>query len=201
MFSLRRAGAIALAFALVSCSSDQVAAPQHSTASAANVSTNLIGDLTAALHLTSAKVIRRTSPLPQPITVTKTIGWDGGTLSIPEAGVIVTVPRGALSAATVISMTARAGAPVAYDFAPHGIVFNQPLTFTQSLGGTDVGLLELPSLQLAYYGTPSVVGDVTALVSELINGVLRTADWSFSAPIKHFSGYILTCGRGTTIDD
>src|SRR6185295_4761394 len=134
---------------------------------------NLIGDLAGTLHLTSAKVIRRTHPLPRPITVTTTIGSDGGTISIPEAGVTVTVPSGALSAPTVISMTARAGAPIAYDFAPHGITFAQPLTFTQSLYGTDVGLLDLPYLQLAYYGNPSLIGELTASVSELINGVLR----------------------------
>jgi len=195
MFQFRRTGALALAFALASCSSDQATAPLRPTAPAASLSTKPIGNLTSALHVASAKVIRRTSPLQRPITVSKTIGWDGGTLSIPEAGVTVTVPRGALDTSTVITMTARAGAPVAYDFSPHGLTFHQPLTLTQSLNGTNAGPLDLAYLQLAYYTDPSLVGDATAVVSELIDGVLGIVDWSFSAPIRHFSGYILTCGR------
>jgi hypothetical protein len=195
MFSIRRIGALALALALASCSSDQATAPLQPKAPAASLATSLIGRVASTLQLTTATVVRRTSPLPQPITVTKIIGVDGGTLSIPEAGVTVTVPHGALSTNTTITMTARAGSAIAYDFAPHGITFNEPLTFKQSLSGTNAGLLNLPSLQLAYYTDPSLIGDVTAVVSELINGVLGIADWSFSAPIKHFSGYIVTCGR------
>ncbi|PYP79492.1 MAG: hypothetical protein DMD35_07965 [Gemmatimonadetes bacterium] len=50
------------------------------------------------------------------------MGPDGGTLAIVEAGVNVTLPRGALTSTTTITMTARAGSLVAYDFAPHGVV-------------------------------------------------------------------------------
>jgi hypothetical protein len=194
MLSIRRIGALALALALASCSSDQATAP-FQTKAPASPSTNLISVLTTTLHLTTARVVRRTTPLQQPITVTKTIDWYGGTLSIPEAGVTVTVPRGALSASTTITMTARAGAAIAYDFAPHGITFNEPLTLTQSLRGTTASLLSFSDLQLAYYSDPSLIGDLTAVVSELIDGVSGIMTWSFSAPIRHFSGYILTCGR------
>ena len=33
------------------------------------------------------------------------------------------------------------------------------------------------------------------LVSELLGGTLDTLTWSFTAPIPHFSGYIVTCRR------
>ena len=91
--------------------------------------------------------LQRTTPLAAPITVSKVIGADGGTLSIPEAGVTVTVPRGALAQTTTITMTARAGSLVAYDFAPHGITFAKPLVFSQQLRGTNASLLSAPFLQ------------------------------------------------------
>jgi len=49
------------------------------------------------------------------------MGPDGGTLAIVEAGVNVTLPRGALTSTTTIT-TVRAGSLVAYDFALHGVV-------------------------------------------------------------------------------
>ena len=63
----------------------------------------------------------------------------------------VTVPRGALAQTTTITMTARAGTVVAYDFAPHGITFAKPLVFQQQLRGTNASLLTAPLLQLGYY--------------------------------------------------
>ena len=71
MFSIRRFGALALALALASCSSDQATAPLQTKAPAAGPSANLLSNLTSALHLTTATVVRRTSPLQQPITVTQ----------------------------------------------------------------------------------------------------------------------------------
>lgn len=200
--SIRRFGALALALTLAACSADQVTAPPQQmqapeAAPSASLLGGLLGTVTSVLHLTTNEAIQRTKPLPAPITVTKTIGYYGGTLSIPAAGVTVTVPRGALSRNTVITMTARAGSLVAYDFSPHGITFNKPLSFSQSLKGTNVGILQLPFLQLSYYEDASLLGDVTAVVSELVGGVLNLLDWTFTAPIKHFSGYVVTCGRST----
>jgi ZU5 domain-containing protein len=197
---IRRIGALALALTLAACSADQATAPTPMKAPAGDPSASLLGGLlgtvTGALQLTTAEGIQRTEPLEAPITVVKTIGYEGGTLSIPEAGVKVTVPRGALSRNTEITMTARAGSLVAYDFSPHGITFNKPLVFEQSLRGTKVGLLQVPFLRLAYYDNPSLLGEVTGVVSELLGGVTNLLGWTFVAPIKHFSGYMLSCGRG-----
>jgi hypothetical protein len=92
-------------------------------------------------------------------------------------------------------MTARAGSILAYDFEPHGITFAKPLTFSQSLSGTNATLLNVPFLKLGYYSDPNLLGSVFALVSELINGSTNLLSWTFTAPIKHFSGYVVACGR------
>jgi hypothetical protein len=194
--AIRRLATLALMLAVASCSSDHATAPATLSAPAAGPSNDLLGGLlgtvTNTLGLT-VNGLQRKTPLAAPITVTKTIGWEGGYLSIPEAGVSVVVPIGALSSPTQITMTARAGSLIAYDFAPHGITFARPLVFTQSLRGTNAGLLS--TIRLGYYSDPSLLGSATVVVTELINGVLSWLTGTFTAPIKHFSGYVVTCGR------
>ena len=214
MTVLRRGGLLAVAlFVLVStaCNVDSPASPAAKVAPATELTApaaspasqdllggvlGTVGAVTNALGLTNANGVLRTTPLSSSITVRKTIGRNGGVLSIPKAGVLVLVPRGALDKDTEITMTARAGSLLAYDFEPHGVTFRVPLVFNQSLNGTNVGLLSPLSLKLGYYSDPSLLGKTTALVSELIQGVTSILTRTFTAPIKHFSGYVVTCGRG-----
>jgi len=192
--TLRRLAALAFgALALVSCGTDQPTAVSRPAPSVSGApSASLLGTLTSLLTMDG---LQRTTPLAAPITVSKSIGAEGGTLTIPQAGVTVVVPRGALAQTTTITMTARAGSLVAYDFAPHGITFAKPLVFSQQLKGTNATLLSAPFLQLGYYSDPSLLTKVGGLVSELLGGTLNTLTWTFTAPIPHFSGYIVTCGR------
>lgn len=197
---LRRLVALAVALvAVASCSSDQSTSPAASrpAPSAQAPSADLLGNVTGLVSsLVSVDGLQRHTPLAAPITVTKTIGAAGGTLSIPEAGVTVTVPAGALAKATVITMTARAGTLIAYDFAPHGITFAKPLVFTQSLRGTNASLLSAPFLKLGYYKDASLLTKTGGLVSELLGGVVNVLEWKFTSSIRHFSGYVVTCGGG-----
>ena len=142
--SIRRIGVIALGLVfLAGCANDRTGptSPLNSPAAAPNA--DLLGSvgslLASVLHLVTN--VQRTSPLTAPISVQQLVGAAGGTLGIPKAGVTVEVPAGALSSPTLITMTARAGSAVAYDFAPHGITFAKPLVFTQSLSGTNASLL------------------------------------------------------------
>jgi hypothetical protein len=199
---IRRIGALALVvLTLAACSADQVAAPTQMKAAPSEPDASLLGGLlgtvTGVLNLTTNQPVQRTKPLAAPITVTKEIGYYGGTLSIPEAGVTVIVPRGALMRTTTITMTARAGSLLAYDFSPTGTTFYKPLLFNQTLRGTNVTLLQVPLLRLGYYSDPGLLGQVTAVVSDLLGGVTNLLDWSFNAPIKHFSGYVVVCGRSS----
>ena len=191
--SLRRLAALTTLAALSACGSQdsQVGVPRL-TAPTPAPSATLVGTVGS---LVSVDGLQRTVPLAAPISVARTIGADGGTLSIPQAGVSVTVPSGALTAPTQITMTARAGSLVAYDFAPHGITFAKPLVFTQQLRGTSASLVTAPLLELGYYPDASLLTKVGGLVSELIGGTTNLVTWSFSAKISHFSGYIVTCGR------
>lgn len=198
---IRRIGALALALTLAACSADQVSAPTQVSAAPADAQSGLLGGLlgtvTGVLNLTTTDAVQRTTPLAAPITVSKEIGYYGGTLSIPEAGVTVIVPRGALMRTTTITMTARAGSLLAYDFSPTGTTFYKPLVFNQSLNGTNVTLLQVPLLRLGYYSDPGLLGELTATVSDLLGGVTDLLSWSFTAPIKHFSGYVVMCGRSS----
>ena len=195
---IRRIVAVALAaVAVASCSVDHPTTPLPNLAPAATgASSDLLGSVTSTLNsLVAVEGLQRATPLAAPITVTKTIGAAGGTLAIPEAGVTVTVPQGALAQPTVITMTARAGSLIAYDFAPHGITFAKPLAFTQQLRGTNASLLTAPFLRLGYYKDASLLTKTGGLVSELLGGVVNVVSWTFTSNIPHFSGYIVTCGR------
>ena len=195
--TLRRLAALALgALTLASCGVEPPTRPQLQQAPPEAPAADLLGGLTSGLtSLIGIDGLQRTSPLAAPITVTKVIGPEGGTLAIPQAGVTVTVPRGALATTKTITMTARAGSLVAYDFAPHGVVFAKPLVFSQQLRGTNATLLSAPLLGLGYYRDPSLLGKTGGLVSELLNGTVNTLSWTFTSTIPHFSGYMVSCGR------
>ena len=64
----------------------------------------------------------------------------------------------------------------------------------QSLNGTNAGLLSPLGLKLGYYSDPSLLGKTTAIVSELVTGLTSILTRTFTAPIKHFSGYVIVCG-------
>jgi hypothetical protein len=193
--TFRRLAALALGVVtLASCAGDApTSAPRLQSSGPATSLTGTLLGLTSSLLAVDG--LQRTTPLAAPITVSKAIGSAGGTLSIPAAGVTVVVPRGALAKTTTITMTARAGSLVAYDFAPHGITFAKPLQFKQQLKGTNASLLSAPLLGLGYYSDGGLLTQTGGLVSELLGGTVDLLSWSFRSSIPHFSGYIVTCGR------
>ena len=192
--SFRRLTAMAAGLAIVAACASEPTSPPMTAAAAPSHSLNG-GVLATATNHIGIHGLLRSTPLLAPITVSKTIGSGGGTLSIPQAGVTVTIPSGALASNTVITMTARVGSLVAYDFAPHGITFAKPLVFTQKLSGTPANLLNASLLQLGYYSDPSHLTLDGGLVSELIGGNVNVRSWTFTSTIQHFSGYVVACGR------
>jgi hypothetical protein len=195
---IRQLAALALSLFVASCSADNIPSAPPKVAAPNSGSADLlgtVGSVTSTLGLTPAVGLLRIVPLAAPITVSQLIGTGGGTLSIPAAGVTVVIPSGALASATQITMTARAGSLVAYDFAPHGITFAKPLVFSQKLRGTNATLLTAPLLRLAYYSDGGLLGPLGGLVSELISGTVNLLSWTFTAKIQHFSGYMVSCGN------
>ena len=142
--------------------------------------------------------LQRTTPLTSAITVTKSIGVLGGTLSIPAAGLTVIVPPLALTSTKTISITAVAGSTVAYEFSPAGTKFLLPLVATQSLVNTQAhngGLINPLSLFVGYFANNGNIN----LVSEILNINLNILGQLAVFDIWHFSGYILASGYDSGI--
>jgi hypothetical protein len=159
--------------------------------------------------LLSVPVVTRNTALAQDVTVTQTIGKNGGAISIPSANLTVTFAPGAVDSATSITVTAYKGKELAFGFGPHGLVFKAPVTFKVGLANTSVaGRPDLVSTLKGGYipnGLLDLDGLGNALVSELnaVTAILsptgKTVD-SASFNIPHFSGYILAGGRKKTTD-
>src|SRR3982751_4734971 len=91
---------------------------------------------TDILYSDTAIVLQRTAPLSADLTESATVGPKGGEIAIAAAGVKVAIPAGALTASTLITMTALKGTHVAYDFQPHGLIFLKPVKVQQEIIGT-----------------------------------------------------------------
>jgi len=143
-------------------------------------------------------LLQRLVPLGQSYTATSTIGTAGGSIAIPRAGVTITFPAGAVAAPTSITVTALAGSNVAYEFEPHGLVFQNPPVITQELGLTQLAnnLLLAPSLEGAYYASPAQLAGGSAVVQEEIPASVDLLRLRLTFPIRHFSGYAVTQKKG-----
>jgi hypothetical protein len=150
--------------------------------------------------LTAVSVLQRLQPLDSAISVTAPIGWAGGKIEIPEAGLRVRIPAGALDLgkreSIDITVTALPGANVAYDFQPHGLRFREALTVEQDSRVTAEGRHpDKSALEGAYFPDPSLLGDGTAGVSEFRPTNFDVHGHRFSWGVEHFSGYLLASGR------
>ena len=135
-------------------------------------------------------VLGRAVPLRSHFTVGAAIGPAGGTITIPEIGFTLVVPKGAVRGVVKFSVTAMAGASVAYDFAPHGIKFKVPLQFRQSLTVTTA----LPGMALmgGYFKDKKQVDSdaMKAKVDESTSTRLENGSVVFD--LWHFSGYLVS---------
>ena len=180
--------AVTLLVAAAGCSSDVITAPDSAFVRRDALVTPAV-----------ATGLLRTKPLLTRQTASATIGPGGGTLSLPEAGLRVVVPMGALSTPTKLSVTANPGVIVAYTFQPHGTVFNAPLVLTQDLTNTAwVGSFWYqPPLKAGYFADES---QLTATTTRLyVNEVLPVTTDIRTTPtatfnVYHFSGYIIATG-------
>ena len=140
-------------------------------------------------------VLQRAQPLPANITVTKVIGSGGGTISVPDAGLTVSVPAGAVYYPTNFTVTALAGRPVAYEFGPHGTKFAKPLTMTQDLRVTYVNEQSLRYMHFhaGYFSSTTNLIDwlLRAVVSELLPASADADNMVVRFNVSHFSGYLV----------
>lgn len=192
----RSAGAVlvcmlATSVAFSACS-DSVTAPIPRPATS---QASLLG-LEGLLQQRPVAPITRNTPLANDVSWSFTVGAGGATSSNAGVGLTISVPSGALSTPTTITVTALKGSAVAYSFEPHGIVFARRVTLTQKLQGTSAGSQLLPMLNGAYFANDDdLLDNGLALVSEVLSGLLNPLTKTFSFPIEHFSGYLVASGK------
>ena len=133
-------------------------------------------------------------------SVSGDIGYGGGTLSIPGSDFTITLPRGALSTTTRITIVSDESGYVSYDMYPHGITFATPVIVTQRLNNTTVyGTSEAWNVFGAYF--PNDLLDLSGTIKALET----TTTTIFAAPstakpeietwsLRHFSRYMLASG-------
>lgn len=175
-------------FFLAGCTRDAVSPVEPTAAIPSSPNSALLG-------LVPVRGVTRAHPLARDISVSAVIGKTGGTISIPEAGLTLVVPAGAVSQNTNFTATAIAGTLVAYEFEPHGTTFAVPLQFTQDLRKTSLlGVLTAPLMDGAYFTDRSKLNSAAgvAFVSELRPVVTNLLKGQASFPIDHFSGYLIS---------
>ncbi len=140
-------------------------------------------------------VLQRAVPLPSNVSTTQVIGREGGTLSLPDAGLTVSVPAGAVSVPTLFTVSALAGRPIAYEFGPHGAKFAKPLTLKQDLRVTGLSeqLLSYLHLKGGYFSSSGnlINNLLRAIVGELLPATTDIDSMEVRFNVSHFSGYLV----------
>jgi hypothetical protein len=138
--------------------------------------------------------------LDGPLTVSQTIDQAGGTISIPQTGLTIEFPAGAVASAVAITVTADEKY-VAYKMEPSGTEFLKDVRITQLLDSTSIFGLPLTSgLYAAYIADdnvnlsgvlPVLELEPSTTIFSLLSPLLPQAEvWT----IRHFSRYILASG-------
>jgi hypothetical protein len=134
------------------------------------------------------------------ISVSKTIDSRGGTISIPETGLTMQFPAGAVTAPIRITVTADEKY-VAYKMDPAGTKFLKDVTVTQSLNATELAGRPLRSLLYAAYIADDNIklsGKVPVLEIEPSKTIFSPLSALFPEAhvwiIRHFSRYMLASG-------
>jgi hypothetical protein len=134
------------------------------------------------------------------------VGPEGTTVRYPSVGLTITVPEGAVSSSTRVTVTALQGDALAYRFEPHGLQFAVPLQLTQSLRSIQVDRKSLgtPSLFAGYFAGNSLAVDAVsgdANVSEILPVQIDVEGHSVVLQIHHFSGYTVASAAADSAMD
>jgi hypothetical protein len=161
---------------------------------------NLLGSLTGLL----ISPLKRTTPLANDVVWSFRAGPYGGYTSNSALGVAITVPPGALDDYVTITVTAVKGSPIAYAFSPH-LEFDRKVTITQSLKGTNIGLLNNLLLKGGHFAGDrpeykNGLAVVTEVVPGILSNVLSLLTRTVTIPVSHFSGWIFASGNETSFE-
>lgn len=193
--------AVSIAALLGASCSDSSTAPGSATTS----ELERVKSTAIAHHAYVARgaLVKRTSSLAGDIMASATITPEGGSLAIPEAGLVLYFPGGAVSESVEVTATALKGNRVVYDFQPHGLVFHTPIYVAQQLLGTELNMprshKKRPELWAGYLarGTADITLDGRANFTETFD-VSYYGKGSEAVAVfmtTHFSGYAMASGR------
>jgi hypothetical protein len=129
----------------------------------------------------------------------ETIGAEGGSVELPQTGLVLTVPAGAVAAPTRFVVRSLPGHVVGYEFEPHGVTFAKPLVLEQQLRGTarrqEGG--EAPALEGGYFADASQLDDAggVAQLEEFRPAQVSRDGSRVRFEVHHFSGYVIATAR------
>jgi hypothetical protein len=192
------------AFLIASCSEVGISGPTQpadavAVPASAQFNRDFFGHVADATHLQLHAVWWKNSH--QRVTkVSKTIGPSGGTISIPETGLTLSFPAGAVEAPIRITVTSD-DRYVAYKMEPPGTRFLKDVIATQQLAATGVGGAPLRDELYAAY-----IADDKLNLSGIVRALEIEPSLTIFSPhwpripeaqvwvIRHFSRYMLASG-------
>jgi hypothetical protein len=195
---LRSLPAILGAFVIASCSDSGVS--NLTAPSDAAVNRSALGASNTDRHGLELRALWWDKKHKHQVRVSQTIDKNGGTISIPETGLTVVFPPGALSDPLLITVTSDEDY-VAYKMDPAGTTFQQDVIVTQALASTELKGQTLRSQLFAAYIADDrlkLSGKVPVLEIEPSHTIFSTISplvpiahvWT----IRHFSRYMLASG-------
>ncbi len=203
---LRSLPALLGAFVIASCADSGVGGISAPVESSAHRSSGIVDGVTglagSAIDATGLELraVWWNKNLKDEIRVSKTIGPSGGTISIPETGLTMSFPAGAVAAPIKITVTADTKY-VAYKMEPSGTQFLKDVTVTQSLSATEFAQRPLRTqLYAAYIADDRLKLSGKVPVLELEPSETIFSPLSALIPqahvwiIRHFSRYMLASG-------
>lgn len=161
----------------------------------------------AAAATVVKSTVARARPLAHDVTTSATVTRAGGVIELPEAGLTVVVPQNAIPAgksALTITVTARKGRQIAYEFGPHGTQFNRPLVLTQDIRDSEWKKRgALAPLAISYFANAADLDEASGIVAEReeLPAQIRTGGDQLTWNVWHFSGYTVVWGRKKTGSD
>jgi hypothetical protein len=195
--------AVALAALLGASCSDGSTAPRPAATSEHD---RALTTARAHSYIARGEIVKRTGNLQEDISATATITPEGGSLSLPEAGLVLFFPRDAVSETIEVTATALKGKRLVYDFQPHGLVFNTPIYVAQQLRGTELNAQRTQKKGLDVWagylsrGTDDILADGSANFTETFDATYYGTGSETLAVFMttHFSGYAMASGRRET---
>lgn len=189
---------------LASCSEVGISGPTQSAdafaaPASAQFNQDFFGHVADAAHLSLHAVWWKSSH-QRVVKVSKSIGPSGGTISIPETGLTLSFPAGAVEAPIRITITSD-DRYVAYKMEPSGTRFLKDVIATQQLAATGVGGAPLRDQLYAAY-----IADDKLNLSGVVKALEIEPSQTIFSPrwprlpeaqvwvIRHFSRYMLASG-------